>query len=495
MDQSGDEDAAKRAAASPEASRIGALDILKGALRVLEQLYNGREWFEKAQYPDHAAYQRWQLLRRILRQGGHLGTFRETVDAMPILSRVLLDNLTLSKIGGRRFADFQLGDIAGYGDHAVQQKLRSQIAKPGQFEDVMVELATAAWHLELGHRVIPIEEEGQPDFRIEGMMAMPLPIECKNLTTSNPKRIGRLVWHANHQIRACEPSTVGGLVIDVSQAVGLLPNTDTPHASVIAIARHVKRALSGAKNRAVARAEIVWNEYSVLSRPEESDAPDSGCFVFVRKVLRVDHSPEPGLVLLPASLRLAGEGTVYWEATWEPFFASIREVKLASGVLEASALLSLTPDDIADCIRFCERTETLQFEDHPPIYLFYRPGDHQILVGATREDTALTVQFALRARDAVFVQGTASPLREMLCNIVEKAGYKIELAGERARLLLDCRLPLAAKQSPVITVDADGDAPVISFFALRTLQFGGLGFVECALAFAIDPRQLISINT
>jgi hypothetical protein len=108
-----------------------------------------------------------------------------------------------------------LGDLANYGDEAVQKRLRAVIQVPDQFLDILVEVACAGWHVSRGHEVKATEEEGMPDLELK-IPAWPLPIqaECKCVKNSG---FESAIRKANAQIKRAGHRCYGLVYLDVSQ--------------------------------------------------------------------------------------------------------------------------------------------------------------------------------------------------------------------------------------------------------------------------------------
>jgi hypothetical protein len=108
-----------------------------------------------------------------------------------------------------------LGDLANYGDEAVQKRLRAVIQVPDQFLDILVEVACAGWHVSRGHEVKATEEEGMPDLELK-IPAWPLPIqaECKCVKNSG---FESAIRKANAQIKRSGHRCYGLVYLDVSQ--------------------------------------------------------------------------------------------------------------------------------------------------------------------------------------------------------------------------------------------------------------------------------------
>ena len=143
-------------------------------------------WFvdEKRKRLPHPAYIRWQRCEDLL-AGNGLVQLPADNEILNTLMVALCDNLSLIQATGGSVDAQKLGDLANYGDEAVQKRLRAVIQVPDQFLDVLVEVACAGWHVWRGHEVKATEEEGMPDLELK-IPAWPLPIqaECKCVKNS-----------------------------------------------------------------------------------------------------------------------------------------------------------------------------------------------------------------------------------------------------------------------------------------------------------------------
>jgi hypothetical protein len=186
----------------------------------------------------------------------------------------MLDSFALAQVSRGSTATFTLGKFEGFGNDAVQAKIRSRVPDPELFEDLMVEFVMAAWHETKGHKCLPLEEEGWPDLRIDfESFPLPLFVECKRLHVISEKNLSRVINKASNQLSAAPPESFGVVILDVSAAVGLLPLSEgTPPHPVQRVIGDVKKALSGPKNRSVDRAIVVWDDYLYSRLPGANDA-------------------------------------------------------------------------------------------------------------------------------------------------------------------------------------------------------------------------------
>jgi hypothetical protein len=239
------------------------LDFVKAQKILLETLFpNG--WFvdEKRKRLPHPAYIRWQRCEDLL-AGNGLVQLPADNEILNTLMVALCDNLSLIQ-ATRGSGDAQkLGDLANYGDEAVQKRLRAVIQVPDQFLDVLVEVACAGWHVWRGHEVKATEEEGMPDLELK-IPAWPLPIqaECKCVKNSG---FESAIRKANAQIKRAGHRCYGLVYLDVSQRSvdpanfwnDLLPEEFAP------VLLEVERCLREF-NSSVSGVILLWKDHIIL---------------------------------------------------------------------------------------------------------------------------------------------------------------------------------------------------------------------------------------
>jgi hypothetical protein len=191
------------------------LDFIKAQKTLLETLFPNR-WFVNAKGKNlkHPAYIRWQRCEDLLARNGRiqLPADNKILDTVMV---ALCDNLSLIQ-STRGSVDAQkLGDLANYGDKAVQERLRAVIQVPDQFFDILVEVACAGYHVSRGHEVKVTENEGMPDIELEiPGWTLPIQAECKCVKYSGFKNS---IEKANKQIKKASQPCYGLVYLDISQ--------------------------------------------------------------------------------------------------------------------------------------------------------------------------------------------------------------------------------------------------------------------------------------
>lgn len=271
---------------------------------ILERLFP-RGWFLDAHNRRHPAFRRWDLCRAVLDQGGVI-RFPEHATDLPLIGRMLLDSIVFVALTEGNVGQLRLGSLDVYGDDAVAQKLRSRIIDPGQFENLMVELAFGAWHKDQGHVVTPFEVDGWPDLRIDLPARDPLLVECKLLRSGSRNRIAKEVVTANRQIKAPGLNAYGIAVLDATAPV-------VAGQPLGELQQSVEAALTGSKNRSVRAAILLWDSYQQFGAPPE----DTSVF-FMRNHQLVQHRGCEEVKAAPPSTALFQGYTTYFRVLWAP---------------------------------------------------------------------------------------------------------------------------------------------------------------------------------
>jgi hypothetical protein len=269
-------------------NQVNVVEMFRRIQMVLESLFPAG-WPETDAALNHPARADWEFCELLLRQGGSL-SYPSQRRYLPELCRLLLDTQTWLGIApGSNTAQFQLGDIDGYGNEDVGRKIRSRGRDAGHYSDLLVELMIGGVHRSSGRTVIPYERPGYPDMRVEAPGG-PLFIECKRLYRLNENGLRRAINKASNQIKTASNDIAGpfdGAVVldlngsrpaefgssewiptDVSEALGL-----------------VQRALSGEKYRSIRRAYVLWDYYRFGGRE-----PLRTVIGYMRTVKVVEHS-------------------------------------------------------------------------------------------------------------------------------------------------------------------------------------------------------------
>jgi hypothetical protein len=261
-------------AAFPVPAGEKAMDAGQMAIRLaalLEDLFgglpgelSGHRWL-RAGPPEHLAVQQWRACQVLMGHGGGF-VLPDQADVVVQLALLLRDASVLAGITGEDLSALRLGDLAGYGDEAVQRRIFGEITNPAKYEDLMVELYMAAWYRGQGYEVTPSVREGYPDLRVDVNGSFPTFIECKRLHTARPDRVAEIVRKANKQIRTAAADWAdeysGVLVIDATPVAGVVETSgDEVPEALQAVQQAAARALRPGQNRSVRSALVVWSRY------------------------------------------------------------------------------------------------------------------------------------------------------------------------------------------------------------------------------------------
>jgi hypothetical protein len=244
-------------------TQMNAVEMFRRIQVVLESLFP-EDWLKAPAARSHPARSDWEFCELLLRQGGSL-SYPSQRRYLPKFCRLLLDTQTWLAIApGSEPAQFRLGSIDGYGDEDVRRKIRSRIRNAGQYGHLLVELMIGGIHRSDGRTVIPYEQTGYPDLRVETPSG-PLLIECKRLASLNENRLRTVIKDANRQIKTASDDLAGpfdgAVILDLN---GYRPaefgssEWNPPH--VDETLGLVQRALSGEKNRSIRSAYVLWDD-------------------------------------------------------------------------------------------------------------------------------------------------------------------------------------------------------------------------------------------
>lgn len=194
-----------------------------------------------------------------------------------------------------------------YGTRKVQKKINDRFINSEQFQDMMLELSIGAWHLTEKNVVTPLETDGFPDVKVilhdSNESAF---IECKNIHTTDLRRIPEVITKANTQIGHTGADCYGCLALDVSIPINAgTVNDDTFPTHLAEVINIVKQALNGAENRSISSAIVIWDDNMILGKP-----PEKVLVAYRRRFVRIDHcNPK---VVLPQTVKMfEGFTTVY----------------------------------------------------------------------------------------------------------------------------------------------------------------------------------------
>ncbi len=251
------------------------LELVNAQKRLLEALFP-EGWFVNVPKKrlEHPAYVRWRRCEVLLAQDGRVQLPRD-VEIVNTLLIALLDNLSIIQATRGSVDAQELGDLANYGDEAVQKRLRAVIQHPEQFLDALVEVTCAGWHVSRGHDVKATEKDGMPDLdlQIPGW-ELPIQAECKCVKYAGFKKA---IEKANAQIKRAAKRCYGLVYLDVSQrnvdpASFWSDSLPKEFATIQAELQHCLERF----NRSVSGVILLWKDHTILRMN------DGGVLCFLR---------------------------------------------------------------------------------------------------------------------------------------------------------------------------------------------------------------------
>ncbi len=243
--------------------------IVEGIMRekgILEWLYT-KEWFQVTKNSNHPAFMRWKTCNLAIQWGGSKPDSMRIEQMLPI-ARVALDASLLVKLTEGDLMNLSPGKIEAVGDAKVRNEISARKLVANQFEDLFVELYTAAWHKRVGRTVTLLQGNRLPDVRVDfDSIPFPVFIECKRLKVSSAKTIQKRINDASKKIETASttyPDAYGAALLDFSAALGAFEAIDNSIPEkmhdVLGI---VKNCLRGEKNTHVKSAIVVWDDFHV----------------------------------------------------------------------------------------------------------------------------------------------------------------------------------------------------------------------------------------
>jgi hypothetical protein len=190
------------------------------------------------------------------------------IEQMLPIARVALDASLLVKLTEGDLRNLSPGKIESLGDAKVRNEISSRKLVAKQFEDLFVELYTAAWQKRDGRTVTLLEGKRLPDVRVDfGSIPFPVFIECKRLKVSSAKTIQKRINDASKKIENVSttyPDAYGAVLLDFSAALGAYQAIDNSiPEKMLDVLEIVKACLRGEKNTHVKSAIVVWDDFNV----------------------------------------------------------------------------------------------------------------------------------------------------------------------------------------------------------------------------------------
>jgi hypothetical protein len=441
----------------------------------------------------HPAAERWRMCVAIMRQGGAV-RWPQQRDDVPLICRMVMDALTFITLSGGNIQELRLADLASYGDARVQAKLRSRIDNPVQFEELMVELSLAAWHLNRGHRVTPFEEEGWPDLRVdvEGFTC-PILLECKRVKIPSPRKLAKHIWKANAQIKKVGIQAFGVVVLDISAAVGnkIVPLTDDVPPIVMEVMEAVRQAISGPKNRSVGAVVVTWDKYSQVGEP-----PQPVVICFRRPFQIVRHEQVEGVTVIPSNLPLFEGSTFAFMLTWNNSENSIDTFKISDLMREYVDCFQFTNDELIDLFNRRDKWQPIGPQELGLALFARRTRLHDqpchILALASVEGRELNLHFAIRIPTITYEELDLLTPFEMLERTVQRYGLLVTVGDVTGHLIERSLLKVEGDVdvAKVVAIQNPQDHYYLLSLLIRVIPEGQEKLVECAFVFALDRDRI-----
>lgn len=462
-------------------------ELILAEVAILEKLFS----HETLTDPNlgHPAAKRWQTCQDLLTQDGFVH-WPAQADHISTLQRLQADSLTFIGISDGDLQSYRLGKVEGYGDNLVQRKLWSRINDPAQFQDLLLELRVASWHKLEGHTVTPTEADGLADLRIDiPDLDLPLLLECKNLSTTSPNRVGALVRKANTQIRNVGIEAYGILLIEATQVVSTPPDPNGAiPAEIQAIAGLAKRAVSGPKNRAVSRVIVAWDEQIPIGQP-----PARSGVALRRCHLSIDHEPVAGVRGLAPNVKTYAGGTLLLALDWHRQKYPIVVKELEPPLVDIARLYGIGKAEILHAISNATNQEQAPIDSDHAILVIIGPrsvsSSTPIVVKGTFSKSTLIVDMASPLPpDVIRLSQRRTPL-EILRTLAERHGYSITIAATTSYFVKVAEVPVVPN-TQILYVDADHSQGVLFSAWMKAYPVEGNKVLRIAGALALNPTSL-----
>lgn len=465
-------------------------NLLRIQKQLLEDLFEEKTL--RSLKSRHPAAARWRLCSKIVSQGGII-KWSEQGHETPLLAEAILDAITFVTVSAGDVQQMQLFDLSGYGDSAVQAKLRSRINNPSQFKHLMVELSVAAWHQGIGHHITPFEKEGWPDIRADAPgFEYPVFLECKRVEVLSNQRIAKHIQNANRQIKEVGTSAYGVAVLDVTGAIGskLAPISDEKPPEIVQLIDAAREAISGPKNRCISRVLLIWDESGIFGNPPERTS------IFLRRnVASIDHDPLVGVIMIPPELPLFGGNTI--ELPFNFSKIEIDTLQISDLMKECSSWFGFTTDELIDAFNRRDKWERISVASDAGYVLFARQttfkGRPSYTIALGRQiDHTLHLQFAIRIPFCLHNDvDLLSPL-EMLQVTIERYGLLVTIGGIRGRFVL--RHSFEAETSDLSSffhIHNPSNHDLLLSLLVKITPRDSVFAVDSALVFALDRTRLL----
>lgn len=460
-------------------------------IKLLEELFP-ENWFNTTREKQHPAWIRWNLCKQILRQGTII-RYPDQEKDFNVIARMILDSLIFVTLTKGNLDNFILGSIDSYGDQAVQKKIKSRITDAYQFEDLMVELSFAAWHMSKKHTVFPWEKDNLPDIKIQlSNNDIPVVAECKNIRSASKNRINKVISKANSQIKAVSESNYGMVVLDISIPISVteVTNDDLPE-QIIEIITMVQSALSGSKNRSIKAAVLVWNDYMILGTP-----PEMTQIAFRRRNFKIRHKHLKYDYV--EDTEIFDGYTVMYNLFWRKSEELPKEVVFTQQFRsEYENKLYIDIKSVIEVIKRYDRQESINFDNNKEIvilsrYFKIKNQVFTLVVFCEKQTQKLLVYSAFKIRDTLGDDiHLLSPL-QLLTRFSSIYGLPITIGDLASKFIMAHKIPVkSTNPTQLIRIHNPENHSFTMNYLLKIERVGLKLYANCALVFCIDTEKYL----
>lgn len=290
------------------------MDFFQQQIELLEKLMpNG--WFNNPNNNGHPAFEEWEFCKTLIAQGGVL-KFPEQGTQLPMLARMILDSSILVTLTDGNLQKITIGNFEKF-LKPVKKKILNSLQHPIRFDEVMLELSVASWHMMEKHKVEILEVNNYPDMKIViSSLQYPLYIECKNVTSENinylSKNIEEKIKKANSQLEFVPEDHFGLVIFNVTKPIRLKKvNSDIYPDQIYKITNLIKDLLDDKDYLSIGASVVIWDDYMELGKP-----PEKTLIAYRKRFIRIDHASVPGCKIIVKEMDLFRGFTSTFSINW-----------------------------------------------------------------------------------------------------------------------------------------------------------------------------------
>jgi len=252
---------------------------LAAQLRTLEAMFDdpGLQQLRRRE-STHPAVQRYDRLKAYYEQRMSSASFPEA-DSIGEIAAMAVDRMGLPLVpkNGSYWSFIT--------DPAVRDFMMHRTPDPRQFDDAMAQFYFWCRLREEGFRADLIERDSFPDIVILLSPGQEVWADVKRIHAgTGMNRIRKVITAANSQIKVANPNNVGILFLSIGNGIQQSTPGQSVPISIESVVHEVDRALNSNLRRSVGQVIISWDEYSVISYPN-----NGALYRFTRKCLIRQH--------------------------------------------------------------------------------------------------------------------------------------------------------------------------------------------------------------